>query len=610
MPPLTKIRSIMQTIQKLQRLSPQSALSALKTLLNVRLLPDVMPEDTPDSRSIERAEKATVMYVLFATSAPELLRQDALVEIRSTLDEVSHQTKRTLSAKATHAAQTLIWKRANALAGDFVDEWCRLLRHAAFESAGQMNKARIGRKAITAALDRNDPNAARQAFFEMPEATQNESITRYLMFRVAVQDNDYELVTDCLSVVMKQADKDPTYLYACVLEAQKSNMRHVTVAALQALSEKLQQGVHLPSLLRCTARLLLGELEASPHDIDDMIGEVVLLFERAAKNTPALRQGNDAQWRSEIQWWSKNAYNLALRWCAEIHPDGLVRLLEVCIHFLDCYSTDDGPMHQDDLRQKRLLCHFLSASALIVLGRAEAERSGYCLDCYSRARQHTSAFLQGHAQREATVGNERAAEGQRRDLSARKFELLKFDLECILKLKQWDELDKVVQAFLSFEGVDRWDSLADLVIVIHDHARAEGVPPSTTGRLPELLQQCINRIWKKDKNFKKMGRWLRLAFSIYLQGGDTTFAIKLVQQAVGVAQKGHEKGEGAEVYPLDELSWLATTAFNKGVDCLATGDTEGVEAWTTAALELARYADDGGALHGNLTRQKEAAAKD
>jgi len=90
-------------------------------------------------------EKAAVTYVLFATTADDLPEQDTLASIRSILDDVAFHTKRTLSAKATHAAQTLVWKRAGALNGDYVDDWCRLLRHVVFESAGQMNKARIGR---------------------------------------------------------------------------------------------------------------------------------------------------------------------------------------------------------------------------------------------------------------------------------------------------------------------------------------------------------------------------------------------------------------------------------------------------------------------------------
>ncbi|TKA83433.1 hypothetical protein B0A55_00323 [Friedmanniomyces simplex] len=598
-------KTIMQTINKLSRISLQSTLVALTDFVVTRLLPDCMPDDAEDGRRSDRLERAIVTYVMFVTASNELPAFDAAAGVKFILDEVSHRTKRTLSAKATHAAQTLIWKKAGAPNAECVEEWCRLLRHAVFESAGQMNKARIGRKAIAAALARNDTNTARQAFFELPETSQNESITRYLVFKVALRDDDHELASQCLSLITKHAEKDPTYLYACVLEAQQSNMRQVAVAALQAMSERQPPGVHLPTLLRCTARLLVGELEANTQDVDRMSEPVVVLFERAAKNMPALKQGTDAQWRSEIQWWSKNAYNLALRLCAEIHPEHFIRLLEVCVRFLDCCPPNDGPTYQDDIRQRRTLCHFLAASALIVLGRSDD--FSYGLECYSRARGHITTFVRCCADWDPANNTAGAAEAQRHALLTRHFEMLKFDLECLLKLKQWDQLDKAVTVFLSFEGTDRWDSLADLVIVIHDHARADGVSPSATARIHELLQKCINMTWKKDKDIRKMSRWLRLTFSIHLHDGSPEFALKVVQQAAGVAQKGYN--HQADVYPLDELCWLATTAFNKAVDCLNMGDCEGAAPWTAAALDLARYVDDNGSLHANLTLRKEAAAE-
>ncbi|KAK0947986.1 sporulation-specific protein 22 [Friedmanniomyces endolithicus] len=593
----------MRTINKLRRISLQSTLVGLTDFITTRLLPECVPDDAADERRSGRLERAIITYVMFVTTCDELPAHDTAAGVKFILDEVSHRTKRTLSARATHAAQTLIWKKAGAVDAESPDEWCQLLRHAVFESAGHMNKAKIGRKAIAAALARNDTNAARHAFFELPEAAQNESITRYLIFKVALRDSDYELAIKCLTLIAKHAEKDATYLYACVLEAQQSNMRQVAVAALQALSERQPPGVHLPTLLRCTARLLVSELDANTQDMDRMSEPVVLLFERAAKNIPKLMHGSDAQWRLESQWWSKNAYNLALRLCADLHPEHLVRLLEVCVCFLDRCPPEDGPINQHSVPQRRVICHFLAASALIVLGRSEG--SSYSLECYARARGHITTFMACCAGWATANDVEGPAAPQRHSVLARKFEMLKFDLECILKIKQWDQLDKAVTDFLSFTETDRWDSLADLVIIIHEHARADGVSSTTTARIHELLQKCINMTWKKDKDIREMSRWLRLTFSIHLHDGNPGFALKVVQQAAGVAQKGYN--HQADVYPLDELCWLATTAFNKSVDCLNTGNTEGAAPWIGAALDLARYADDGWSLHANLTHRTKAA---
>lgn len=595
----------MQTTHKTKRFSAHAALVALHELVTHRLLPDLPPDAEPESVARDRMEKGVVTYVLFATTQTEVSPMEAITSLQALFDSLIQRSNALLSTKATHAAQTLIWKTAGASSANIADSWYKLLQHPAFDGAGQLNKARIGRKAVVTALARTDFDAAREAFFEMPQAIQDEPITRYLAFKLALRSSDYELANESLQVVTKHADKDPTFLYACVLEAQQSELRHIAVAALQSLLDKLPPGVHLPSLLRCTARLLIGELNAQERATDEVVEEVVLLFERAGSHKQALKQGTDDQWRFEIQWWSKNAYNLAVRLCADLHPEYLVRLLAVCTKFIESSPNDGGLMHQDDLHRRKLICHFLSTSALIVLARSGEEDSEYVLQCYLRARQEIVAFMRHAKQLEGAYTEAERNDTAAKETSARSFELLKFNLECILRLQQWDQLDQAVQAFLSFKDADRWDSLADLALIVHDQASTAGVTTNATARIPELLQKCINETWKKEKDITKMSRWLRLTFTIHLQDNDSGLALKIVEQAASIAQKGWDGH--ADVYPGDELQWLATMAFNKGVDALSAGDGAGSKVWVEAALELARYEDDNGALHAHLTYKRRAA---
>lgn len=452
------------------------------------------------------------------------------------------------------------------------------------------------RKAIIARLSRGDSTAARQAFYELPPSVQDESITRYLMLKVALADNDTQLAAECLERVSKHASKDPSHLYACVLEAQQSNMRSIAVAALRALTDQLPAGTHLPALLRCTARMMIAELGSSDCPAPHHVEELVLLFERAAKNIPPIRQGSDSQWRSEVQWWSKNCYNLALRLCGNIQLEHLVRLLAVCTRFMDSYPTDGDRLDADDLRQRRLLCHFLSATALTVLGRENRDNNpDRTRECYCLARTKISSFTK-HITDWQPADLQQAA-----DLNARHFELLKFDLEALLYLQLWQSIDSAISTFLSFTGTDRWESLIDLVILVHDTTK----PQDSNRRIPELLQKCINETWKKDKDVIKMSRWLRITFSINLEQGDADFALKIVEQATAVAKKGSDGV--TERYPRDELAWLATMAFNRGVDLFARREKGGAEPWFDAALGLAYYAEDNGLLHANLTYKRKAA---
>ena len=167
------------------------------------------------------------------------------------------------------------------------------------------------RKAIAMATAKEDFDTARQAFFQIPETAKNESITRYLTFKLALRMSDYEFARESLNVIATHANRDPTFLYACVLEAQQSHMRHIAVVALQAILDKQPVTTHLPSLLRCTTRLLVVELETLERSQGEVVEEILRIFEHAVANKQALQKGGNDQWRAEIQWWTKNAYNLA-----------------------------------------------------------------------------------------------------------------------------------------------------------------------------------------------------------------------------------------------------------------------------------------------------------
>jgi tRNA threonylcarbamoyladenosine modification (KEOPS) complex Pcc1 subunit len=443
-------------------------------------------------------------------------------------------------------------------------------------------------------MSKGDLEGARAAFFQMPSAAQNESITRYLGFKLAIKSDDYDFAMECLRTILKHADRDATYLYACALEAQRSQRRNIAVAALQALMDKQPPGVHLPSLLRCTARLLIAEIDQGTRHINETAQEYVSICEYAASNVSTLKQGTNEQWQSEIQWWSKNSYNMALKLCGQIHPEQLIRLLQSCSNFIDAYSRCNETTRKEDLSNRRGLCHFLSAAALITLGRSYEEGSEHSLQCYLQARREIETFKSIY----------QSLENEHRNIEAerRHFELQKFDLECILNLKQWDAAEAALESCLAFSQVDSWDALADIVLIIHQHAIPTGLTAEANNRMMELLDRIINDTWQKHKDILKASRWLRLSFSLDLNDGDGNFAHKLLLQAAAMAKK--QMSKGGDAFPERELQWVAATAFNHAVDLLSAERNEDCLRWIDGALELARYAADNGALHANLTDRK------
>ena len=116
----------------------------------------------------------------------------------------------------------------------------------------------------------------------MSESTERDPSTQYLLYKVALKCRDTDLgrplldrqpdslltylgadivrAAECLSSISKEAGKDSTLLYACVLEAQKNGDRLQVIRALSQVLEsttyQAAPGLQLPALLRCVADTL------------------------------------------------------------------------------------------------------------------------------------------------------------------------------------------------------------------------------------------------------------------------------------------------------------------------------------------------------------------
>jgi hypothetical protein len=586
----------MHSICKIKRISLSHALSAIEQLATTRLLLDL--DAVMDSDQVKSwLEKAIVTYTSFCTASTS--DADVAQRMSAFFDHFMQQASDLLSPRATHAMQALIWKASNGSQGSDAEAWLDVLQHSLFQSVGASNKARITRKVMMTALQRDELDTARAAFYGLPASSQNEGMTRYLAYKLALKSNDIRLASECLESLVKNVDREPRYLYACVLEAQQSGNRAMAVAAFQALVNQPPNGVQLPALFRCTARLLMEEVGEQSQAKAEATSELVHLFETLSANTKVFRQGSEDQWRAEIQWWSKNAFNIALQQCTEMQPEHLVRLLRACNKFLDCYPDDSGLMHRDDVVQRKQICHFLCASAFTVLGRTTDDIQQQ-LQHYLEVQREANAFLQSWQ-----PPHHQTADADLR--RARALELLRYNVESVFKLEQWDKLDAALALCLNFQGTARWDTLADLVMVIYDQTSRLAIDSSATAKVPELLQKIINETWSKDKDILKLARWLRFTFSVGLSDANGGISVKLVEQAAVLARRGTEMRN--DPYPEDELQWLATTAFNKAVDLLAVGDRQAADQWMEAALELARYAADNGSLHAQLTKTREEAER-
>jgi hypothetical protein len=72
-------------------------------------------------------------------------------------------------------------------------------------------------------------------FHNMSQASRAEPLTRYLVFKVAIQVQDQQLASECLEIVSQACVSDQNILHACILEVQRAGDKVCAIAASQVV---------------------------------------------------------------------------------------------------------------------------------------------------------------------------------------------------------------------------------------------------------------------------------------------------------------------------------------------------------------------------------------
>jgi hypothetical protein len=67
-----------------------------------------------------------------------------------------------------------------------VEAWCGIALHPSFTNGSVINQAKFSRKLILCAIALNNTEKAKAAFYAMSPEGQEDPLTRYLMFKVAL----------------------------------------------------------------------------------------------------------------------------------------------------------------------------------------------------------------------------------------------------------------------------------------------------------------------------------------------------------------------------------------------------------------------------------------
>lgn len=120
--------------------------------------------------------------------------------------------------------------------------------------------------------------------------TQQDPMTQYLMFKLAIGSGDQDLASQCLEGVCNASGHD--LLYACILDSCRLDAKPCAVRSLKKLIAqydlKASAAVHQPALLRCTVRLLyiLLEEETSREEQRAITRDLCEVFDQS-KSSPS-----------------------------------------------------------------------------------------------------------------------------------------------------------------------------------------------------------------------------------------------------------------------------------------------------------------------------------
>ncbi|KAL5114846.1 sporulation-specific protein 22 [Pleosporales sp. CAS-2024a] len=501
----TNFRTIMHHVHKLKEHNNTNAGKIVDNLIDIRLFRE---------ENQIWIEKAIITRIWISTNNPSA--NNIIEELHELLETASRNMEDTFSAPATHAAQTLLWKRVDAAYSQdqfaAAEAWCRICLHPVFDKAGAQNQ---------------DFPAAREAYKKMSDSGREEPVTRYLMYKVGIKSHDVELVTECLDRVSRDSAKDATLLYACVMEAQGNGDKRQAIAALECVLDKYEYsapaGVHLPALLR---------------------------------------------------------------------------LLKVCAEFIKLLRDSNQSGADGDLGLRLVFCEFLASCAYATLARAEDNIEG-CLQYYLEVRKHSQDF-----RRAAAEGIDKLGGAAQADIISKHFQIVKLELEAVLKLEKWDELDDLFEQCWKYKTPDHYETLADLVIVIHSCIVQANADEKYQRKVLSVLDKIIRLTsCQAGADVTKLARWIRCLFKLALTY-DESISLRCIELAVTVATK--QRGvtdddiKESDRYPPAELEWLATTIFNHAIDYYMQEKDEVCTKWAQHAFIVAQWLEDGGSLRDLL----------
>ncbi|KAI0799498.1 meiosis protein SPO22/ZIP4 like-domain-containing protein [Xylaria sp. FL0064] len=402
-------------------------------------------------------------------------------------------------------------------------------------------------------------------------------IIRRMMKTIDMSESqqDVDNASRCLELISESLSLDPQYLYACCLEAQQAKDKIITIKALQhiVLRHRIHSSdsIHLPALLRVLIRLEVSMLNEEEEVVCRSL-TTSLIIHIAAEEIEKERQGNKGEKSftiDEINWFSKNAYNLGLENALIWEARHVVGILECCLSIISSYPPDIPAETTADTSLRGMFCNFMAATVLLALARSDDNTESRLQD-YLSMRRHVQRFHDTLESRSDTLD-----EASLNDLQTKLSTLL-------------DDLKGIILRAQPGQSLLAYQAMADCIL------RCPSVPDQV---LYQTMRELINQIWGLEHfGDEKLAKYMRCLLKITL-----TMEHNIPLNLIGeISNMVKELASKKKYFPPVELEWIIITAFNHGIDLYGIHEDKLSRAWISHALSIAHYLQDGRELEMQL----------
>lgn len=195
----------------------------------------------------------------------------------------------------------------------------------------------------------------------------------------------------------------------------------------------------------------------------------------------------------ELDWFSRNGYNLGLRGIVEWSPATTLRIFNACTGFTRLYPEDIEASKFAEIIRIRLLCFYLCAALCTEIARM-ADNLESKLQHYLLTRNHVENFrvLLGEWSRRMEHGLD--------DIKDKLDILLPFDFEGAVMLKNWEVLGQLIDETILLDKDTILGVMADIVV-------SSGAPENIILLVLKKILDYLVTV--TDTNLNKLARWIR-----------------------------------------------------------------------------------------------------